>query len=125
MAAGTLLSRLTKGARTVTVPTTFEVLPQGQASLQTNLVVPGSVRPWFPMKQTLYVQYSNTGDLPMPAPLLQVVADGNALLTTSEDLANSLLATGQMPNGLGNTVQVLGTGSGATPGILQPGDSGS
>ncbi len=122
---GTYSLQLTKGVRTVTLPSTFEVLPQGPASLQTNLVVPSSVRPGFPIVQTLYVQYSNTGDLPMPAPLLQVVADGTALLTTSEDLANSLLASGQLPNDLGNSVQVLGTGSGATPGILQPGDSGS
>ena len=60
----------------------------------------------------------------MPAPLLQVVADGNALLTTSEDQLGTILTTGSRPSGLGNSVQLLGVGSSATPGILQPGESG-
>ena len=95
------------------------------AARHTNLVVPSSVNPGFPVKQTLWVEYSNAGDLPMPAPLLQVVADGKALLTTSEDLANSLVVDcDRCPTAWATPVQVLGTGSGATPGILQPGDSG-
>ena len=116
--------RVTKGTNTFTLAAAFDVVANGKATLETNLVVPWAVTPAFPTKQTIWIEYSNTGDVAMPAPLLQVVADGTSLLTNNEDLANALQTSQALPDGLGNSVQVLGIGSGATPGILQPGDSG-
>ncbi|HUE69399.1 MAG TPA: RHS repeat-associated core domain-containing protein, partial [Pirellulaceae bacterium] len=116
--------RVTKGAATFTLPSAFEVTQGGAATLQTNLVVPSAVSPGFPNKQTVWVEYRNTGTVGMPAPLLQVSVGGDGLLTGSEALANSIMNTRTRPAGLGSSLQVLGIGSSATPGTLQPGESG-
>ncbi|HEX8203832.1 MAG TPA: DUF6531 domain-containing protein, partial [Isosphaeraceae bacterium] len=113
-----------QGAADLVLADAFEVLGQGEAKLETNLIVPGAVSPGFPVKQTLWVEYRNTGTVAMPAPLLQVVASGTALLTASAVQADALRGATRASSGLGNSVQVLGIGSGAMPGLLQPGESG-
>jgi RHS repeat-associated protein len=122
--AGVYTVRVTKNGSSVELPAAFEVVEGGEARLETNLVVPGAISPGFPNKQTLYAEYRNSGDVAMPAPLLQIVANSNGLLTTDEALAIAMLQSRARPLSLGASVQVLGVGSGATPGILQPGDSG-
>lgn len=121
---GNYTVQVTKGVNTATLPESFTIIAGGAASLQTNLVVPGSVSPSFPIKQTLWIEYQNTGDIAMAAPLLQVSADGNSLLTTDEDLANQIQSLRTIPNGVGGSVQVFGIGNSATPGLLQPSESG-
>jgi YD repeat-containing protein len=122
-APGRYTVRVTKDDATASLPNAFEVLEGGVATLATNLVVPGAIAPGFPTKRTVWVEYRNTGTVAMPAPLLQVSVGGNGLLTTDEQLANAIMNTKTRPVGLGSSVQVLGVGSSATPGTLQPGES--
>jgi len=76
------------------------------------------------MSATLWIEYANTGDAPMPAPLLKVHGTQNAFLTLDSSLAGRGLWTDTPPAGVTDTVTVWPTGSGATPGTLQPGESG-
>ncbi|WP_145234608.1 putative Ig domain-containing protein [Urbifossiella limnaea] len=115
--------RVLKADEAITLPNAFEVVAGGTATLETNLVVPGNVSPGFPAKQTVWVEYRNSGTVAMPAPLLSVSVGGDGFLTTSESVANQIMETRTRPVGLGGTVQVLGIGSTATPGTLQPGES--
>ena len=95
----------------------FEVTG-GVPNLETRLIVPDSLgRSW---RHTIWVEYSNTGQASMPAPLLKVHGDDNAMLTLDPSLNWSNAPLDRMSD----TVQVMATGSGATPGILQPGDFG-
>ncbi len=121
---GTFSVRVTKDGTSVELANAYQLIAAAPAKLETNLVVPGSVSPGFPIKQTLWVEYRNSGNVAMAAPLLQVSADGNSLLTTDENLANTVQTLRTIPNGLGGSVQLLGIGSSATPGLLQPGESG-
>src|SRR5262249_13669927 len=73
---------------------------------------------------TIYVKYTNAGDAAMPAPILKLHGDDDALMTEDPALDGPGLWTSNPPPGLTDTVQLLAAGSGATPGILQPGDSG-
>lgn len=133
-AAGTVPA----GTYTVTVARTdgasaslasaFTVKQGGQAMLHTNLVTPS--RMGYHVPATLYLQYSNTGDLAMPAPILEVSitqthADGTTTSVPFLTLDSSLLIQGfwtsAIPNGYSHTIQVLA--SGATPGVLEPGES--
>jgi len=93
----------------------------GQANLETNLVVPSQMgRSW---RQTIWIEYANTGDSSMPAPLLKLDGtEDDAMLTLDPSLPG--MRTNTPPPVVSNTIQVMATGSGATPGILQPGDSG-
>ncbi len=100
----------------------FQLTPGGTANLETNLVLPSVFgRPW---RSTIWIEYENTGEVSMPAPLLKFHGDDDAILTLDESLASTGLHTDTPPAGTSDTVQVMTTGSGATPGILQPGDSG-
>ncbi len=117
---------VTKGTATIPLPDTFEVIAGGKADLQTRLVLPNSLVTRG--KQTLWLEYTNAGDAPMAAPLLRVVGDHTAMITADPDLADLANQTTSNlawpPKGITSKVEVLGMGSGATPGILQPGDSG-
>ena len=74
---------------------------------------------------TLTLQYTNTSLAAMPAPLLVLTAaqngNGGALLTLDPSLQNQGLDTATTPPGYSQTVQILA--SGATPGVLEPGES--
>ncbi len=107
----------------------FTMTQGGKAVLQTNIILPKFLANHVPA--TLYVQYSNTGDVAMPAPLLMLTAtrpDPNggppvsgAELTLDSSLAVSGAWAPTLPVGYSTSVQFLA--SGATPGILQPGES--
>jgi len=116
--------RVTKGSATFTLPNAFELLEGGVATLETSLVVPSAISPGFPVRQTVWMEYRNTGTIGMPAPLLRVAVSDDGLLTANEAQANAIMNTRTRPVGLGNSIQVLGVGSSATPGTLQPGESG-
>ena len=126
LAPGTYSVRVTRPDKiTVELPNIFTVVEGGEAQLQTNLVVPGNLSPGFPVKQTVWVEYSNTGDIAMPAPLLMVTVNSTGLLTDDELFAESLRGSRALPNSLGSSIQLIGVGSDSTPGTLQPGESGS
>ncbi len=111
------------------LPGAFTVLPGGKAVLKANLIAPQSMG--ATAHATLYVQYSNTGTVAMPAPVLVVSAsrlnaDGTGYVHGAElTLDRSLLVPGYWtsayPVGFSPSVQILGSGS--TPGVLEPGES--
>ncbi|HEV8062957.1 MAG TPA: DUF4214 domain-containing protein [Gemmataceae bacterium] len=96
----------------------------GQAHLVTNIILPNPMTRHIVL--TLYVQYSNTGTVAMPAPLLDLTAvlpNGatGALMTLNPALQVSGFWTSSVPEGYSSTIEILA--SGATPGLLQPGES--
>jgi RHS repeat-associated protein len=107
----------------VTLAAALTVVRGGVGMLKTNLVVPKALSSHHPGE--IDIEYSNTGDAPMPAPLLVLTAtQGNnqgAILT----LDRSRVVTGSwnaaFPDGFANSIQVLA--GGAIAGLLQPGES--
>ncbi|BBO84834.1 hypothetical protein DSCO28_54000 [Desulfosarcina ovata subsp. sediminis] len=111
--------------------TVTEPLP---AELETNMILPSTVG--YHRPATIWVEYENTGQVAMKAPLLVVGAkqgeSEGAILTTPQiiPLTGAMEApqargfwTSAMPEGYANTVQFLA--SGEVPGMLQPGEKGS
>ncbi|HUW82026.1 MAG TPA: pre-peptidase C-terminal domain-containing protein [Phycisphaerae bacterium] len=107
-------------SETASIP--FTVIEGGTARLETKLILPSALG--FNRHATLWIEYANIGDAPMPAPLLKLHGDHDALLTADESLAGPGLATDDPPAGLTDTIQVLALGSGPDPGVLGPGDTG-
>ncbi len=122
-AAGNYRVRVVKGTASDELPVAFVVSQGGAARLETNLIVPSAVGFAIPIRQTIWVEYRNAGDLPMPAPLLKLTGSNGARLTADPALAIPRFGFGTIP-GVSDTVQVLGLGSSATPWILQPGETG-
>ena len=113
--------RVIKGAQSDELIAAFQVVPEGEAKLDVNLIVPGSVRDIG--RATGYVEYRNVGNAAMPSPLLQVRASDRAFITLDPDQGPSF-PDPWPPLDVSSTVQFLAKGSGSTPGILQPGDAG-
>lgn len=116
--------RVSRGDDSDALANAFEVLPAGEAKLETNLIVPGSVGPNNPA--TLYVEYANTGEASMPAPLLVLgprdpLGPNQPLLSLDQTRVASGVWSAGMPEGFSHSVQFLA--SGANPGLLQPGES--
>ena len=101
----------------------FEVLPAGEAKLETSLVVPSQLG--YHAVATIYVEYRNTGNAAMPAPLLVLTAIQNqregAFLTLRKAGLVQGFWTSADPAGFRHSVQLLASGD--TPGVLQPGES--
>src|SRR5262245_657183 len=104
------------------LPNALTITHGGTAVLQTKLIVPNPVG--FHQAATIYVEFSNTGDTSMPAPVLVVSATQNgiagALLTLDQTKLTQGLWTSSTPDGFAQSVQILA--SGATPGVLAPGE---
>ena len=102
----------------------YQVTAGGVPQLETNLVVPAVMG--YHMVAALYVEYSNTGNVAMPAPLLVLASgdpEGNEhpfLTLDSERLVEGFY-TSAIPEGFSNSIQILAAGQ--TPGLLQPGES--
>ncbi len=109
------------GTNSASIP--FSVISGGVAGLQTQLILPS--RMGYHVPATIYVQYSNTGQVAVLAPLLTLTGEQNglqkALLTLDSSKVGLGFWTTAIPQGFANTVQFLGNGS--VPGLLQPGDS--
>ncbi|MBE0544528.1 MAG: immunoglobulin domain-containing protein [Verrucomicrobia bacterium] len=111
-----------QGTNSAALP--FEVTQGLGPKLETKLVVPSRVG--YHTLATLWVEFANTGDAAMPAPLLEVGGTQNgqsgAWLTLTEHRMVEGFWTSATPEGFAHSVQFLA--SGATPGLLQPGESG-
>lgn len=107
---------LTRTTNTAALP--IQILEGGIAKLETELIAPAQVRRGAPA--TIFVEYANTGDAPMDAPLLVLHGSGGARLTLDMNAIAVGLWSAPPQIGFSDTVQILG--SGATPGILQPGE---
>ena len=110
----------------------MEPLP---AKLETNMVLPSSVG--YHRPATIWVEYENTGQVSMKAPLLVVGAKqlGREGAILALPIINIVqfnwelqppqargFWTSAMPEGYANTVQFLACGE--VPGLLQPGEKG-
>jgi len=113
--------RVTKGNVVQTLGNALNVTDGGQSNFQTNLIVPSAVGFNIPIKQTIWIEYKNTGDLAMPAPLLELTGDHGARLTTDATI-QPRAGSGEIA-GTSDIIQILGSGKSATPWLLQPGES--
>ncbi|MCB1966271.1 MAG: RHS repeat protein, partial [Candidatus Accumulibacter sp.] len=111
------------GAVAAILPDAFRMLGDGTAHLETNVVVPSTVG--YHQPATIYINYANTGDVAMPAPLLELDVDQDgrqgAILTLDSSRLPQGFWAATVPDGFSHYIQILG--SGATPGVLQPGES--
>jgi YD repeat-containing protein len=122
VSAGTYGVRVNRAdGASFTLPNAFTVTAAGPANFQTHLILPSALGRHA--IATLYVQYSNTGNVAMPAPLL-ILDNTNGqrpLLTLDQSLLTVGLWTSALPTGFSNTITILA--SGKTPGLLEPGES--
>ena len=56
----------------------FQVVQGGEARLETNLILPSAVGFAIPIRQAIWIEYKNTGDVAMLAPLLYLHGDHGA-----------------------------------------------
>ena len=123
--AGTYAVRVSRDGQTAQLPDALEIVAGGQPKLEVNLILPS--RFGYHQLATVYVEYRNTGDAPMPVPLLMVTAFQNdsqaAILTLDRSRLSSGFWTSAMPEGFAESVQFLASGD--APGILQAGESRS
>jgi RHS repeat-associated protein len=123
--AGTYTVHVTQADGTTTqLPTPVTIAAVGQGILTTHLTVPNPIGRHI--ASTFYLDYANTGNAPMPAPLLNVYGTNpsglqGAFFTLNPALITSGFWTSATPAGYSHSVQILA--SGATPGVLQPGES--
>ncbi|MDB5391413.1 MAG: repeat protein, partial [Planctomycetaceae bacterium] len=124
VATGTYGLRATlPGGASATLAGAFQVLPAGQAHLETNIILPGVVGRHA--TSTIYVEYANTGTAAMPAPILTLESadpDGSdmPLLTLDQSKLVEGLWTSALPAGFSHSIQIYA--SGAIPGVLLPGE---
>jgi RHS repeat-associated protein len=108
------------------LPNAFTMIQGGEAVLNTKVIVPSPIGNASPA--VIYIQYSNTGDISMPAPLLVLSATNaqgqqGAILTLNPALqfTGPEILRATEPIGYSTSVEILA--SGATPGVLQPGET--
>ena len=92
---------------TEALPAAFEVTPGIGPKLETKITAPESVRPG--RQYMVHVDYSNTGDADMAAPLLRVTAD------------NANLKLPEQESFMGSTIQIYGINDEAPSNVLPPG----
>jgi RHS repeat-associated protein len=122
--AGTYAVRITDNAGySVTLAKPLDVVEGGVGQLDVKLTVPNPIG--YHESSTIYVQYSNVGTAPMPAPLLVLSAtqkgQPGAFLTLDRSLVTSGFWSDTTPSGYSQSVQFLA--GGANTGVLEPGES--
>jgi len=122
--AGLYTVRVSDPGGSAELEDSFAVVAGGATGFDAQVIVPSVLG--YHQLATIYVEYENTGDLAMAAPLLLLTAvqDGeeSALMTLDRSLLTQGFWTSAVPEGFGNMVQILA--SGEVPGLLQPGESG-
>ena len=114
--------RVNQGGNSDSLHGAFTVTAGGSAKLETNLQVPSFLGRHIPA--TIYISYANAGTVAMPAPLLVLASTNPAqkpLFTLDATKIIQGLHTSTIPDGYGNTIQILA--SGKIPGVLLPGES--
>lgn len=112
-----------RGASSFTRPNAFTTLPDLPAKLETKLVMPA-----FPTRVSASVgrvEYANTGNVAMPAPLLIVQSndpEGDQFPILTLDMSRTVqdFWSTVLPPGTSHRLMMLG--SGAVPGVLNPGE---
>ncbi|MCA9049875.1 MAG: right-handed parallel beta-helix repeat-containing protein, partial [Planctomycetaceae bacterium] len=107
----------------------FTMVSGGSPRLETNLILPSALG--YHQLGTIIVEYTNTGDVAMPAPLLMLqptqthsdgTTDAKAFLTLEQSNLTRGFWTSSIPAGFTNKVAFLA--SGEVPGVLKPGETG-
>jgi RHS repeat-associated protein len=122
------------GAASVRVRTRGEVVERPAAVQvrdgadgQLRLEVDAPARMAANRSGTVWIEFENVGATPVIAPMIKVTSDQPVMLTTDERLAargfNARDAS-RVPPGVNTTVIAWPSGSGATPGLVQPGERG-
>ncbi len=138
--AGTYTIAVTKDGQTVDLPTALVVNPAAEAAISSWLSVPAGVGYHLPL--TLYLNVTNVGNVPVPAPVfvvsayqqqnwkLQPIGDGGyiwvpdgppsigALMSLDPSKQGEAFFTSAVPAGFSHSVEILASGS--TPGWLEP-----
>ncbi len=123
--AGTYSIKVTQAdLSSATLANAFTMVASGQAVLSTHLELPNPMSRHI--AEVIYVDYANTGTVAMPAPLITLDATNpegqhGALFTLDSSLVGAGLWTSATPAGFSQSIEILA--SGATPGVLQPGES--
>ena len=98
-------------------------ISDGGTTFTANVVVPNPVGQ--DTASTVYVDYTNTGNVAIPAPLLMLTATQGSsqggFLSLESSLAGLAYNSNETPSGFNNAVELLA--SGATPGMLEPGET--
>src|SRR5262249_32065967 len=122
---GVYSARVTRpGGSAAQLDNAVRIVAGGTPRLEVHLDSPAALGTHIPA--VLYVEYSNGGDAAMPAPVVTLHASNHALMTLDHTLVGDThigggLGTTQRPDGFDDTVQILAAG--ATPGMLEPGES--
>ncbi|MCZ7638980.1 MAG: hypothetical protein M5U12_24755 [Verrucomicrobia bacterium] len=118
--AGTYGVRVSQGGRSAELPRALEITPGGAGNFHVQLILPAQFG--YHILATVFVEYANTGETSLPAPLLLVTATQQgrpgAILTLDQHRLSSGFWTSAMPEGFAPSVQFLA--SGATPGSCNP-----
>ena len=122
--AGSYKVKVTRGdAASAEIANGLTLVSGGHSDLQTQIILPEVLG--YHQLNTIYIQYTNAGDVAMPAPLLvlNVTQNGQqgAFLTLDQNILNSGYWTSAMPAGFSHDIKFLA--SGQTPGVLLPGES--
>jgi RHS repeat-associated protein len=108
------------GGDTAQIDNAVTIVAGGAPHLEVHLDSPAYLY-FHNIVSVLYVEYANTGDAAMPAPVITLHASNHALMTLDHSLVVGGFNTDQQPDGYSDTVQILAAG--AAPGLLQPGAS--
>ena len=125
--AGTYTVRATgKSGATVQKEKAFTKYAVEQAVWESRITAPSALN--SSLITSILVEYSNTGNVPMVAPIVVVAATQNgnegAFLTSSIDALNTFYKNRQyneLPEGFGHEIEFLANG--AVPGMIMPGET--
>ncbi len=111
------------GGQSSQLASAFTVTAAGMGMLEYHVVVPSVLGRH--VSSTFYVEYSNTGETAIPAPLLILQSaqpENLPLFTLNPALVVSGFWTSSVPEGYSNSIEILATGK-EVPGYLEPGES--
>jgi RHS repeat-associated protein len=120
---GKFAVRVERGPLSYTLPQAFTTLADAPAHLDMKLVMPGW--PTRVSARTFRIEYGNSGNVAMPAPLIIVQSgdpqgDEHPILTLDLDRMLETFWGSQLPPDTSERIMMLG--SGAVPGVLNPGE---
>jgi RHS repeat-associated protein len=111
-ATGNYILGVQQGGQSATAPSQFQVTAGNAGSFSFDLGVPEYIRPGRP--ESVVISYTNTGNLDMTAPLLDVQStDSETVFSTPDD-----------PNNYAEDAQLLAVAPSGPAGVLLPGQSG-
>src|SRR5262249_2200031 len=97
--AGTYSVRVTRpGGSTAQLDNAVHIVAGGAPRFEVHLVSPGAL-PVHNISSVLYVEYANSGNAPMPAPVVTLHASNHAFMTLDHSLVVGGFETEKQPDG--------------------------